>query len=372
MTQPSVLDAVKGIAGSAVRGVTGGSPAAPVPRGKVGTLADARKALLDQMPDPATYGGDAVSFQDDLATWTQLLSDVNETLGQQQAAEWGYVTLPDGTVMPTGDLDPEQRAIFEQANEAKYQNSLQQLGLQQSQMIAERRQADFDNQMTRTDQSMRQDDARLRQAESKINRQLGGLDESRQRAKTVADTKLAAAPYATQGGKSSFSGNDLGGAIGEFARFAGIDPSQSLLNYQGTSMVDPESDMSRFDSLLGVGGPLEGIPDLQQFGIADAPDLGAVPQLSLSRVNLGSLLQAAQPAAETFPINRPDPGGIDFEALRRQFAPPDRNTGLSRETRDRLNGGPPVWQSPGFALEGSPSERKFAGAGSPSERKWGK
>lgn len=304
MTQPTGKDVVSKVAG-AVGGLFGGgsSAAAANPyQQKAGGLKEALGTLQGMMPDANSpgYVADPGQYAVDFNQWLQMFLDTSDAYQAMQQSAFGYVTLPDGSILPTGDLSPEQRAIFDQANEAKYQNALNALGIQQANLVADRAQAGFNNQLSRIQSAMNLDDTRLRKAEAQISRQLSGMGESRDRASLIANTKLQAAPYATQGGKTSFSANDLGSLLGEFAAFTGVDPNSSLLNYQGTSMVDPEADMQRFDSLLGVGGALPDLPSLLSegdgFAIPDVPDLGPLPNFSLSRVNLSGL-GASQPAA---------------------------------------------------------------------------
>lgn len=307
MTQPTAKDVAAKVKG-AVGGLFGGgsSAAAANPyQQKAGGLKEALGTIQGMMPDANApgYVAEPGQYALDFQTWLQMFLDTSDAYQAMQQSAFGYVTLPDGSILPTGDLSPEQRAIFEQANEAKYQNALNALGIQQANLVADRAQAGFNNQLTRIQSAMNLDDTRLRKAEAQINRQLSGMGESRDRASLISNTKLQAAPYATQGGKTSFSANDLGSLLGEFAAFSGVDPNSSLLNYQGTSMVDPEADMQRFDSLLGVGGALPDLPSLlsegEGFAIPDVPDLGPLPNFSLSRVNLSGL--GAQPA----------PSGVD-------------------------------------------------------------
>mgnify|MGYP000863796819 FL=1 len=69
--------------------------------------------------------------------------------------------------------------------------------------------------------------------------------------------QMQAAPYATSGGKASFSAADAGGIGAAFADRLGLDPNASLLNYTGTMDIDPESLLSQFDTRLGGAGPLD-------------------------------------------------------------------------------------------------------------------
>lgn len=305
MTQPSAAGAQQ-LGGSILSKIFGGGqkPAESPYRTKAADLKGALSTLGGLMPDPDSpgYKADPEQYGLDFQTWLQSYLDTSDAYATMQQGAFGYVTLPDGTMMPTGDMTPEQRQIWDQANEAKYQNTLSALGIQQANLQADRAQAGFNNSMDRINTATRIDDTRLRKSEQDITRALNGKGESRSRAEMIADTKLKAAPYATSNGKTSFSGNDLGSLLGEFSSFAGIDPNSSLLNYTGTSMIDPEADMGRFDEQFGVGGALPGSASLlagsEGYEIPGVPDLGPIPNFSLSRVNLPAPAPAGQSNAE--------------------------------------------------------------------------
>ncbi|MGE3463911.1 MAG: hypothetical protein AB7I04_18535 [Pseudomonadales bacterium] len=366
MTQPSGADFIAGL-GAKVLGRTGltqspkptladavtalAGPADPFTK-KAGDLKSALAALQGEMPDSSApaYQADPVQFAQDFQAWLSLYLDTSDAYAAQQSAAWGYATLPDGTMVPTGELTPQQAAIWQQANDAKYSQTMQALGLQQAKLVSDQRQAGFNNQMDRIDTAMKRDDTRLRRAESDINRSISGLSESRNRADLISSAKQAAAPYATQGGKTSFSGNDLGSLISSFAGFAGVDPNSSLLNYQGVSNIDPEGDMARLDAQLGVSGKLPGLPSLLSdegsFAIPDVPDLGGIPQLSSpAKIDISSLLGGND---TKYNLNNPTINSFLSSLLGSgSGASSGRDTGLTREQRDVFGGsGPPAWQNP--------------------------
>jgi hypothetical protein len=329
---------------------------------KAADLKGAVATLGGMMPDADApgYQKDPEQFAVDFQTWLSMYLDTSDAYSAMQRGKYGYVTLPDGSLMPTGDLSPEERMIFDQANEAKYQNTLSALGLQASNIAAERAQAGFNNQMDRVTQAGRIDDTRLRKSEAEVSRALGGRSESRNRAQLISEEKRAAAPYATSGGKTAFSGNDLGSLLGEFSSFAGVDPNSSLLKYTGTSMIDPEADMARFDTQMGVGGELPGLAELMagggDFSIPGVPDLGALPQLSASRVNLGSLLSQAQPAAAPASGGAAAAGAAASmaESLLRKLLGNRTQAGASGATPGSSSylagagrAAPPAWEEPG-------------------------
>ena len=56
---------------------------------------------------------------------------------------------------------------------------------------------------------------------------------------------------------------------------SGIDSSKPFINYTGTTRIDPEADMRRYDQAMGVTGGIPGIPGMitQPGQIPGAPDL---------------------------------------------------------------------------------------------------
>lgn len=354
MTQPSAVDQARTAGKGILSGIFGGggqaAPENPY-RTKAADLKGALSTLGGLMPDPESpgYQADPEQYGLDFQTWLQSYLDTSDAYAAMQQGAFGYVTLPDGTMMPTGDMTPQQRQIWDAASEAKYQNTMNALGLQQANLVADRAQAGFNNQMDRIATAGRIDDTRLRKSEQDIQRSLSGKGESRSRADLVSDTKLRAAPYATSGGKTSFSGNDMGSLLGEYSRFAGIDPNSSLLNYTGTTMVDPESDMARYDELFGVGGELPGSASLlsgtEGFEIPGVPDLGAVPQLGASRVNLNGYGAPAEGQLNRDMI-KTMPSLLDSKKMQDERLLAGLLAG--REGGASAGGGMPVWQEPGL------------------------
>lgn len=238
--------------------------------------------LGQNMPDPGdpAYANDPEQYDIDFLVWQEMFGVAIDTARNLSEYAMGYQVLPDGTIVGLDQMDPSMRAAAEAENTNRFRAMQNALGLQQANLQDDREQATFNNEVTLVDQAMDRDDLSLRQAESKIDRALSGRQESRQRAQLVSDVKQRAAPYTTRGGKTSFSGNDLGSAVGSLAQFVGVNPDSSLLNY-GSTMLDPEGDMGRFDADMGVAGALAEIPELASLllGSPSAPKFGTSPGL---------------------------------------------------------------------------------------------
>jgi len=270
--------------------------------------------VLNQRPDPndprykeRNADGYAVyNYTDEVTLWLEAVQQAATASASLKEFTQGRITMPDGTIRLLGTATPEELAVFEEANRQVYRNLLNQYGLDQYQVDKDRAQTDFQNKLDALDASLALDETRLDQATKKIDRQLAGQQESRQRAQLVSDTKRLAAPYATTAGKTSFSASDLGGSLLALAGQAGVDGRQSLLNYPALVTLDPEGDLSRFDAQGGVSGPLPGIPDLLTAGGAPgAPQLPGAPRL-LAPEAPSSLLQLAGQSGAPSPV--PDAG----------------------------------------------------------------
>jgi len=278
MTQPSPND-------------TGVSRAA-LAEDVVNTIAQLQPKLA-QFDRRDEYGvlvnGEGYSFDEANKDWTNSLNIAVETASRLRDLDEGFGKLPDGTIMPTSQMSPEQLAYVTTYNNQLWGKMAQDYGLSNYEMQseyatgqynreAERAIADFNNKIASTGQKMDLDQLTMDQADQQIDRHLRGLGESRSRADLIARTQLDAAPYATAGGKTSFSGQDLGGGVSSLARMAGINPAESLLNYTGVSQVDPEGTMNRLDQQFGVGGPLPQAASLLTTAM-DVPSAPTLPEL---------------------------------------------------------------------------------------------
>jgi len=237
----------------------------------------------DERFDPTSESYEPyLTYSDALLTWSAGLDGLTQQSANARAQALGSVVLADGTQIPIGDLPPGYAEEFDRANRNAYQSTMNQFLLAQDQLQSAKKQAGFENQMSRLSAAGSRDQLSLRKAEDELGRYISGLQESRNRADLINATKSAATPYATQGGKRSFSAADFGGALGALAGQAGLDPSAASISYPTTINFDPAGDMAGYDSALGVNGQLPGFPALESLamGIPGAPDLGGGPNLT--------------------------------------------------------------------------------------------
>lgn len=208
--------------------------------------------------------------QQQLQNWFTLL-------GQAQDLAGGQLKLGDGTVITTDMLNSPDPAVATQMKQAwdnrnkallqGYNDAVTKAGMDQWKINTDTvaigndaRQATFTNSVTAARENMNWDTLNLSQASDAINRELSGMQESRQRADLKAQSALKAAPYAT-GGKTDFTGADFGGLGVEAARMAGLQPNDVAIRFPSTVTIDPGADMAAMDARLGVGqGPLPSVP----------------------------------------------------------------------------------------------------------------
>jgi hypothetical protein len=134
--------------------------------------------------------------------------------------------------------------------------------------------SEFRNQIAR-------DELSLEQASLELSREFDGLSESRARSTLEIDTALASLPYGTVGGKTSFTGGDLGAGVMKLMEQAGIaDPESAMaLNFPGYITLDAPGTLKRNDAALDVGGPLPAVPGLTTGAMAPQPPVyGQAPQ----------------------------------------------------------------------------------------------
>jgi hypothetical protein len=202
----------------------------------------------------------------------------------------GIFRMEDGQIITRAQmdqLDPGSRAQVESyiANKnIEQENTFNQIlnelqltefttGQNSAGMENSRRSSDFQNQMETYREQIGLDQANQDTASKRVARQLDGMSEARQRADTAMQALMAAAPWGTSNGKTSFSANDLGAGVAGLSRLGNVDPSAPLLNFTGVQTVDPNSMFDFYDQQMGVGGPLPQIPDLmtQPGQIPQAP-----------------------------------------------------------------------------------------------------
>lgn len=212
-----------------------------------------------------------------MTTWLEQVTAAGQALQQFQMASLGFTQGPDGSLIPYTSLDPQTKAYVDTINENAWAKAMNDFQLTNYDMAKDRVQTDLGNITNRFNSLLALDGANISQANSAIARMLSGLGESRSRASLIADTQLAAAPWASPSGQTSFNASDLGGSIGTaWAQALGLDPSQSILNYTGTSMIDPAGVMAGYDNQFGVTGALPDIPSLLT-GLGDVPGAPSLP-----------------------------------------------------------------------------------------------
>lgn len=217
--------------------------------------------------------------------------------------EQGQVTLRDGTVITSDMLnnpDPAVAAQYQQAfaaaqTDIQNQNAklLNQYGLDNYSLatgaVAAANSsaiAQYNAQMTSIRERMARDELSLKQASEEVARAINGLQESRARTQQDTDTALAAAPYATTGGKSEFTAADLGGAVGELSRQAGTPAGAAVIKFPGVITLNPAASRAQNDAALGVTGTLPDIPGLSltDADIPRAPALGNPGAIALPKL----------------------------------------------------------------------------------------
>lgn len=259
-------------------GATGGAGAAGA------TTAQQRAGIMEQVldylsanPPKQSDFTDPEEYSFAMTTWLEQVSAAGQALQQFQMAALGFTTGPDGSLIPYTSLDPQTKAYVDTVNENAWAKAMNDFQLTNYDIDKDRVQTDLGNITNRFNSLISLDNANISQANSAIARMLSGLGESRSRASLIADTQLAAAPWASPNGQTSFNAADLGGSIGmAWAQALGLDPNQSILNYTGTTTIDPAGVMAMYDNQFGVTGALPDIPSLLT-GLGDVPGAPSLP-----------------------------------------------------------------------------------------------
>lgn len=247
-------------------GATAGNP--PInPEGK--SNADILDALLRALVEQGDYDPKEVA---NLAVQSQNIRD----------AESKRIRLDDGTIITSQMMDaadPLSRQQFEMElnrrttdyeNEAtatlnKYALDQYALGRQATNDANSNANNDYRNRVEAIRQRLDLDEINIKQAGQEMERLLKGMGESRARADLETSTAMQAAPFATRGGKTSFTGNDLGAIATERARAIGIRNPETapLIAFPGTQRIDVAGLMAQRDAELGVAGqPLPVTPKI--------------------------------------------------------------------------------------------------------------
>lgn len=209
--------------------------------------------------------------------------------------ESGSVKLDDQTLITSDMLnhpDPLVRAQYEQAfltrqHEIEEQSRIAlnaynldeyTLGRQRALDMDATAIAQHNAELATVRERLARDEISIEQASTEIDRILSGQQESRARADLITSSQQAAAPYGTTGGKSSFTGADLGaGATATLRQLGHANPGQAeAIRFPGTITMDPARLMAEGDAALGVDRPL---PEIPQISVSDA-DIPRAPRLS--------------------------------------------------------------------------------------------
>lgn len=220
----------------------------------------------------------------------------------QQAADqfWGVIDTARKAMLEDGVLDEVdatelaklqktwmelQQASLGQVKDiyklqTEYTNTLNTLGMAEfnvfkglSDIENARRISEYAAKVQEVQTSIAAGNLTLAQGRDQLNRWLSGRQEGRSRAEFIEKTLAAAAPWATSGGKTSFTSAELGAGNAALARLAGNDPNTTGIRFPGIRVVDPEAQLAAQDRAAGVEGPMPGVPVLPQINVPGAPTL---------------------------------------------------------------------------------------------------
>jgi len=244
--------------------IGGGNTPTVVGTPLAGSIADQLDVVIEEMsanrPDKSSayYQQNPDLYQVDLAEWVNTYTSVASLREQFKQAALGLISLPDGTVMAYGDATPEQQRQIEAANQTQYASILNKFGLDQYDLIRQYvgdtnsvAQTGFNNEMDRISTGISRDNLSLSKAQQELDSWIKSQSVAEGDAARIADAKNQAIKYGTTGGKTSFTGNDLGGGVAKLAQQGGINPSSAILSYPGYQTYTPVQD--RLDSLAGMG-----------------------------------------------------------------------------------------------------------------------
>lgn len=261
----------------------------------VKVLQTAYRTLANSRPDPDDFP-DEGSYDSEYSFWDEQMTSISGQLKAARELASGITRLEDNTIITKADYDAlddfakaqVDRYIAKQNTDLEnaYNATMNALDLSefttaragvkdQNQKIID----DFANKTSAVTTSLSFDRESGDSAARKVSRMLNGQQESRQRADYVSSTDLAAAGKAT-GGKTSFSANDFGGILGDYASSVGLDPNAAAVRFPTTININPRGLLDEYDTRAGVGGALPIIPDLvtQAASLPQAPTLLDIPQ----------------------------------------------------------------------------------------------
>lgn len=340
------------LGGKATPVTAAGAPAYQREQKKL-SMAEGWKLVLDSalqtVPDPKDpiYAGDLAAYRADVAEWTKTITEAQQNARLSTQLELGILELPDGTLLdvhdPNVEQDPalaSQMAAYFANQEGKvrdaYAATLNQLDLTEyagataattanNATLSRNFQDQLDLHRERVSTGQANQDTAVKQ----ISRMIQGQQENRARASSAEEQLSAAAGFGSPDGKTSFSGQDLGGGVAGLAKLAGLAPNAPLLNFTGTRQTDPLGMMAQLDAEKGVGGALPEIPGL---GV----DASMLPARAPQGAAVGGPPQLRRPGAPVIP-SRPAPASAtQGPALAR---PQDPMLKLAAFEADRIDQG---------------------------------
>lgn len=255
-------------------------------------LNDVLDALMQAKPDrndptfKSSDGSfDSAAYASAIGEWGKQYGNVQSSIKNLQLSSMGLHTLPDGTMIASGDLSPDQQAQLDRANQTAYTDILNKFGLDQFNAVSkatdtanQTAQTDFTNRMDQWDRMLGLDKFGFDQATKKLDRWLGVQDQATKEAQLEQDAQKLAIPYGTSNGKTDFSGADLGAGVAGLASMAGIAGNTPVIRYPGTQTMDPIGTINTRSQAMGGGGAA---PTLEMPApLATAGNMPTPPQLS--------------------------------------------------------------------------------------------
>ena len=213
-------------------------------------------AAIKNYKDAADLAGGVVTLKDGLIITSAMLNDPDPAVRQQYQQAYSDRQT---------EIENDNAALLNQYNMGVY--NAQRQGIADSNATAI---ASYNASMASIRERLARDEIDISRAAQEVSRAINGLQESRARTELETKTALEAAPMATTGGKTEFTGNDFGGAIAQLQRQGGGDPNSSVIKFPGVITLNPGASMAQRDAELGVSGPLATIPGLS-VSDADIP-----------------------------------------------------------------------------------------------------
>lgn len=191
--------------------------------------------------------------------WALAVDRLNTAAKNARYQTLGLTTLPDGSVVSTGSLTPDQQAQIANANANAYAKILNQYGLDQYNVYNTATDSynksatqDFDNRVAALNAGISLDNHDLASAQANLQRWLDG-----QSVATAVGTEQTAAndlisKYGSPSGQTSFTPNDLGSGVAALAAQGGMSANAPILQYPGVVNVDPLATRQAVMASLGL------------------------------------------------------------------------------------------------------------------------